>query len=167
MRAWECGKPRTNMKRFWERVDMTGDCWNWTGFRADSRYGQDNGYGLIRFCGHKQLAHRLAYLFTFGTIPIGMHVLHKCDNPACCNPAHLWLGTADDNMKDASKKGRISKVSRNAGEKCAAHKLTEDYVKVIKARNFLGETQLELALGYGVNPSTISYAISGRTWGGC
>ena len=154
------GKPRTNMKRFWERVDMTGECWNWTGFK-DRR-----GYGMLRFNGGKQLAHRLAFLFTFGTIPDGMFVLHKCDNPSCVNPKHLWLGTQQDNIEDAVRKGRISKASRNCGELCANSKLREEDIMMIRARYFLGEKQVDLAMEYEVDRSTISYAVTGRNWKG-
>ena len=86
------------------------NCWEWTG----SRIGQ-SGYG--RFCEHghngKQgYAHRAAYEMFRGPIPKGMHVCHACDNPPCCNPDHLWLGTAAENVKDAQNKGRrVKKIS--------------------------------------------------------
>lgn len=159
------GKPRTNMKRFWDRVDKTDECWNWTGFRVPSRYGQNNGYGLLRFAGHKHLAHRLAYLFTYGTVPEGLQVCHRCDNPACCNPDHLFLGTQKDNLQDASKKKRLS-APRNHGESCGTSKLKEADVMMIRERYATGSiTQKELGEEYGVGQDTISTIINHKTWG--
>lgn len=81
---------------FWPKVDMTGDCWIWTAGKLPSGYG--------RYLNH--FAHRVAYEITHGPIPDGLHVCHKCDNPSCCNPAHLFAGTAKDNMQDRERKGR-------------------------------------------------------------
>jgi len=94
-------KLRTPLEeRFWPKVDKTGDCWLWTGWR------NDEGYGYIRDVGRIVRAHRASYELTQGAIPEGMMVLHKCDNPPCVRPDHLRLGTNGDNMIDMYSKGR-------------------------------------------------------------
>ena len=94
-------------KRFWTKVDQRGetDCWVWLGSTNQDGYGRFNVYCLVK---HNKLvqAHRFAYETRHGEIPTGLAVLHTCDHPACCNPAHLFLGTQSDNMRDMHKKRR-------------------------------------------------------------
>ena len=92
---------RPLITRFLEKLKKGPDCWVWTG-RTNK-----NGYGIFTI-GHskKVLAHRQAWEFEYGPIPEGMKVLHKCDNPPCCNTNHHFLGTQADNVKDAKSKGR-------------------------------------------------------------
>jgi hypothetical protein len=96
---------------FWKRVDKSkgkNGCWPWM------KYCDREGYGRVSVPiaiaryerGDNYLTHRYAWELTHGKIPKGKHVLHHCDNPPCCNPAHLWLGTHQDNMDDRQKKGR-------------------------------------------------------------
>jgi hypothetical protein len=93
---------RTVWDRFWAKIDRRAadECWPWTGARSRQ------GYGKLRVGTLTPDAHRLSYEFFYGPIPVGLHVLHTCDNPPCVNPAHLWLGTVADNMQDRNKKGR-------------------------------------------------------------
>jgi hypothetical protein len=90
-------------RRFWGRVDKSAGpdaCWPWTGSR------RGGGYGRVTVNGRSTSASRVAYELTHGTIPDGKHVCHTCDNPPCCNPAHLWVGTPADNTRDMLSKGR-------------------------------------------------------------
>jgi len=87
-------------KRVWTKVKKTESCWEWTASK------NVHGYGIIKKDGRMHLAHRVLFELTGGKIPNGMQVLHHCDNPACVNPDHLFLGTHGDNMRDMFKKGR-------------------------------------------------------------
>jgi HNH endonuclease len=97
---------KTLADRFWAKVDTQGDlfdCWRWTA-AVDRK-----GYGTIRYGGRGSIlakAHRLSWELHFGEIPVGLHVLHRCDAPACVRPDHLFLGTNYQNIEDALAKGR-------------------------------------------------------------
>ena len=92
----------TAAERFWARIDKTGECWLWTG-KAHLSFG----YGHLSFHGRTTSSHRVAWELTYGPIPDGMTVMHSvCDNPPCCRPDHLKLGTNADNLKEMWAKGR-------------------------------------------------------------
>ena len=86
--------------RFWGNIDKSGACWEW------KKHKHKNGYGGLRYKGKQEYSHRVAWIISFGDIPDGLYVCHRCDNPSCCNPSHLWLGTPADNMHDRDAKGR-------------------------------------------------------------
>jgi len=99
-------------ERFWEKVEKRGpdECWEWKAYREKTGYGQLQ-VGTYETPDATR-SHRIAWELTNGPIPDGLHVCHHCDNPPCCNPTHLFLGTHQDNMDDMLAKGRDSKPPR-------------------------------------------------------
>lgn len=123
-------KPLTEL--FWPNVHFTEGCWLWTA--ATTNYG----YGHIRLKGTEDVsAHRVSWMLAYGSIPEGMHVLHRCDVPACVRPTHLFLGTHADNMADMTAKGRQNKAKMIACK--YGHPLTPENV-VIFTRHKTGQT---------------------------
>ena len=116
-------KPVDDKERFlsYIKINKISDCWEWQA-RKHKR-----GYGYYRFNKKWMAASRVAWLIYYGDITDNMYVLHKCDNPACCNPEHLFLGTQKDNMADMVKKGRSIMCSL-PGSKSGMAKLTENQV---------------------------------------
>lgn len=133
-------------------VDARG-CFNWKGWKCKK------GYGTVVVNGKMKKAHRVSYAVFRREIPDGLFVCHKCDNPSCINPAHLFLGTQLDNMRDCKAKGR-----NPFGETVARHRLTEEQVKDIRRRDWLGETHSSIAKLYGVGRPHVSGICSGRYW---
>lgn len=140
---------KTFEQRFWEKVDKSSNCWEWTG--TISRLG----YGSIRYHGKMVSAHRVAWEMSHGAIPSGAHVLHQCDNRKCVNPSHLFLGDHLDNMRDRDAKGRNGMA-----------KLTAE--QIVDIRHLYGSTnatQEMLGEKYGVSQQCISDIVRGRRWG--
>jgi len=136
------------LERFWDKVDVgkPDECWEW---RASKRWGYGQHY--MHECMWQ--AHRVAWILTFGAIPEGLLVCHHCDNPGCCNPYHLFLGTQADNLRDAARKGRLFK------------KLTEGDVEKIRKLLVEGDLQsYEIANLFDVHECVISHIKHGRTW---
>lgn len=95
------------IRRFWTYAKQGPGCWEWTGARAA------HGYGQV-WDGQRQTgAHRMAWRLTFGKIPKGLVVCHRCDNPPCCNPSHLFLGTPSDNARDAFQKRTMRSLMKS------------------------------------------------------
>lgn len=143
------------MARFISFIDkQSNGCWIWRGSKNSS------GYGLF-FIGKKSnLAHRISWEFTYGFSPDRLVVCHRCDNRACVNPEHLFLGDNKDNARDKMEKGRYVQAYGNS-------KLTIDDVFEIR-KLWIEEkySQTELAKKYGVGHSCINRIILGDKWGG-
>ena len=141
--------------RFWRYVDTSGDCWIWTG-ATNGRYGKISrgpGLGLVG-------AHRASWEIHFGPTPDGLWVLHRCDNPPCVRPDHLWLGTNQDNIDDKVAKGRA--LGAYGGERHHLSKLTKGQGAEVRQFAEEGLRQREIAARYGVNRATISKIIRGK-----
>lgn len=141
----------SNSESFWERVDVLEDknaCWNWKGGKSKK------GYGLIKLLGKHAYAHRVAYEFANRNIDPDLDVLHSCDNPSCCNPAHLRMGTHQENMRDRDLKGRGRSKS----------KLTWDDVNLIRQQYADGVCRYRLSINFDVKFSTIDRIVKGETW---
>lgn len=179
--------PTEAASAFWSRVDRSrGEdaCWPWTGPTAHE-------YGRCWWIGRCAGAHRVAYELCIGPIPTGpgyhgICILHRCDNPKCCNPSHLFLGSHLDNMRDKIAKGRQSQRlfvvpassrqrgddhwSRTSPEFLAVGsangnaKLDDQAVISMRRARTTGETFRSIARRFGVSCPTAQDAISGRTW---
>jgi hypothetical protein len=164
-------KHRGKRGDFWSKVDMSQGpdaCWPWIGSLGRS------GYGQVRVNKKLYKAHRVAWEKTYGPLPFGFEVCHTCDNPPCCNPAHLFKGTHLDNIADMIAKGRNTKGkqhiwSRNhnraKGEKNGNAKLTKRDIKVIRATYAKGGiTQRQIGAQYGVSDVLISLIVRRVAW---
>lgn len=155
--------PKPVKERFIDKIFIGDGCWEWCGSKFPKRVG---GYGFM-MVGSKtdgsmksKRAHRLSFEFFRDAIPSGLHVLHKCDNPLCVNPNHLFLGTHQDNMADMRAKGRHAH-----GEMVGGAKSTADGVREIRRRYAAcGVSQEALGSEYGVSQVAVSNVIHKRTW---
>jgi hypothetical protein len=159
-------------ERFWRYVRKTDSCWLWTGAL------NHKGYGMLSVNNSKAAAHRLSWEMANGPIPNGLFACHNCpsgDNPRCVNPAHLFLGTQDDNMKDASRKGRIRATRcrgdrqwqnlhperRMRGEANGRARLSEEQVRAIRAD---ARKQADIAAAFGVSKSLVAQIRRREIW---
>jgi len=145
--------------RFWARCDTSrGEvaCWPW------AKCKDTHGYGSLKWNRKNSIASRVAWALTFGEIPDGLHVLHRCDNPPCCNPKHLFLGTHQTNSDDKHAKGR-EVILR--GESNGNARLTVSSVRDIRERYASGAiSQADLARMYDVDAGTINSVVRRRNW---
>ena len=144
-------KRRTIASRLWAQIDRgtPSECWPWGGHRS-------SGYGVI--CRKK--AHRVVYEVMYGPIPPGLNVLHRCDNPPCCNPAHLFLGTQAANVRDMIAKGRDRKCH---GERHRCAKLSAADVAALRAAAKVERTS-KLAAQFGISPGHVRKIVRGANW---
>lgn len=159
----------TGIQNFWNKVDKSGDCWVWNGGL------QSGGYGHFWCKGKDFIAHRFAWQISFGDIPKGLCVCHKCDNRKCVNPEHLWLGTPHDNTQDMLQKGRAATGEKHhshlhpenvrRGEKAFKAKLTADIVREIRTLYATGNySKSELGRKFGVGHKSIECLINFKSW---
>ena len=148
---------KTLSDRFWTKVKVgtDEDCWPWQASLHDTGYGQIY-FAEFKGKSRKEFSHRAVWLLEYGTLPAGMHVLHRCDNRKCCNPRHLFLGTNDDNIADKVRKGR-----QERGEAHSGAKLSEEQVRLIRNDS---RSLNKIAATYGVNGVTVYDAKARRTW---
>jgi hypothetical protein len=137
--------------RFWSKVAKGDGCWEWQGHRS-------RGYGELqigrRGAQRKTLAHRISWEMHNGPIPVGLEVCHRCDNPPCVRPDHLFLGTQIDNANDMWSKGRG----------VVRAKLNVQQVVEIRRRAAAGAIFRTLAQEFGVHPATIKDIVNRRRW---
>lgn len=147
-------------ERFLKRVKKTSSCWLWLGATNGKGYGMISIYDEETKQSRGKLAPRVSWKIFKGEIPEGLFVCHSCDNPACVNPDHLFLGDQMANLKDMIAKGRAIKRGMK-GEEHPAHILTKEQVKEIRESK---ETGIELAFKYSVSTTTISDIRNRRIW---
>lgn len=154
---------KTIEDRLWRKVQKVGpdECWPWRGAHGPSGHGQIfNGKDGLRL----EMAHCVAWASVNGPIPKGLHVCHTCDNPPCCNPAHLFLGTAKDNLRDAIQKGRFKFLKPRPGEANHRAKLTWPMVDEVRRAYASGENLSDLSRRLGLARSTLRDVVKGRNW---
>lgn len=151
-------------KRFWAKVDRSGapsECWPWRG------HSSHLGYGIVSITGSstgtvkKYLAHRIALVLSSSSDSSELLALHNCDNPACCNPEHLYWGTYSDNRVDCVARERSNIPT---GESAVFAKLDDTKVAQILQLSTEGVTQRQIAKQFSVSQSAISAIVSGVRW---
>ncbi len=160
-----------DLEKFWSTVNKSGrsnpeigNCWEWTGCRFKF------GYGYFYLNRKSRKAHRVSWNLHHGEIPKGMLVCHKCDNPCCVRPSHLFIGTAQDNMDDKHNKGRqryVKPYNQAKGTRVTLSKLNEEDVLEIRRLYVKGSKThgtYQLAEIYNVYQSTIHQIVTRTTW---
>ena len=143
-------------ERFWRKVDKKSDdeCWLWLGATFVQGYGAFSPKASVTL-----RAHKVAYEYIKGAIPDGLILRHKCDNPPCCNPNHLILGTQKDNARDMMERGRGKKTSRSGW-----HVLKPEDVRCIRELRDEGMARIHLSEWFGITEHAITAIHHGRTY---
>ncbi len=144
--------------RFWAKVDRRGpdDCWPWLAARHDKPFD----YGAFGFDGQTRLTHRIAFFIANGRWPDPCGC-HRCDNPPCCNPAHIFEGSRADNMHDMFRKNRRPSAK---GRRLPQAKLTDDAVRQIRVRRAAGEKLATIAADFGVSKQIAGQVALRKAW---
>lgn len=146
-----------------------GECWEWKASKFR------DGYGQFGYKSKNWRAHRFAYMLSYGDFPIDLCVCHKCDNPPCVNPAHLFLGTNADNIRDRHNKGRDGKpIGENnwahahpehfQGERNASSKLKVADILEIRKLRVDGHSFEEISIKFGIARSAVHNIVTRRRW---
>jgi len=165
-RPENAGKPKNEAHILWGKVNVRGEdeCWEWQGFK------NEQGYGRTWFGDRGYYAHRVIYNLVYpGRIFLEAptrtdekgFLLHTCDNPACCNPKHLWIGTLQDNMDDKVKKGRLPDFSGDKGPRC---KLTMDQAREARKLRKQGKPVRELSILFGISLPSMKSLLNGKSY---
>lgn len=163
------------VERFWKYCGSEAGpnaCWIWKGTRITQ------GYGVLKVKGKMVRAHRFSYELHYGPIPDGLDVLHSCDTPACCNPAHLRAGTDAENRQDALDRGRVplgdehwthqhpERLFHPKGELSGTAKLTTEQVQCIRhAYEDDHISQSTIAASFGICQQVVSLIVNRKRWG--
>ncbi len=154
------------LARISNRVVVAGECWEY----RDGPHHR-GGYGNVNFRYKRYLAHRLVYALVFGETPGGeIQVCHRCDNPPCVRPHHLFTGTLADNMNDKVQKGRHTNPTKSnpqlakRGEESGGSKITESQVREIRRRRARGETFRAIAADYPIREVAVWAICVRKTW---
>lgn len=143
--------PKKRLEELIEKDPLTL-CWNYQGYTV-------NGYGRMYTNGKPITTHRLAYTLFVGEIPPGQQVLHRCDNPQCCNPEHLFLGTTADNMRDRNQKGRQAKGERVGG--AVLNAASSEKIRELRSQ---GWSYKRIAEFLNCSKTTVADVVKGRRW---
>jgi hypothetical protein len=159
------GKRTPLQERFWLHLERGADCWEWQGNKTMA------GYGTIRRTGKTggiMYAHRLSWEIHYGAIPPGAVVCHRCDNPPCVRPDHLFIGTQADNMADMYSKGRCQPHGPENPIRGSAHKLTrlsDEQVREIRTMySTRAADQRSIASLFGISQSSVSAIVLRKRW---
>ena len=150
--------PSTSIDKFflWVNYSASNGCWEWTGSK------DGGGYGMAFVDGVMVKSHRYSWEYYFGSIPSGLWVLHKCDNPACINPEHLFLGTNGDNMKDKVKKERQSRLFGDKNGRCV---MTKDLVIELRQLYASGKFSYRDLVGrFNISQTQVARIIKKESW---
>lgn len=144
-------------EHFWAKVDKSGQCWIWTGAKT-------RGYGQCTVDKRHGYAHRFSWEMENGPVPPGLVVCHKCDNPACVRPSHLFVGTQRDNVMDCLAKGRANRRGLTGASNPMARHISPDETDQIITLFSRGLGVREIAPRFGLSKSTIHNIVSGKHW---